>query len=342
MNPKSADFGNDAPSPRKQVPPHHRYADEIGDQRSRGDATHPELRDRPETESERTAQDYLADRRGKDHQRWQFHVAGAAQDSSERVQQPRHHRASEKDLHIADGVGQHVAAPAQALQKPRTENQHDEHEHQPEADADQQRMRGKRRCTISIASSKSARDRGSHAAAHRASRHGHGQDHERKHQRHRRQRLYTEPANIGGLGDNDAGAGAERDHIRPCQPQQGAQNRPFDQRVAHRRLDRRKRLLILVYRYLGDANIGHLCSLGVLAASFLARSCTTPCAPGAWRGCAIRVVIDMPQNRRFYQPTDQTNGGPPPGPALIVTGIWRPQPAARPSSNPLNALAHAG
>src|SRR5436190_10025391 len=45
----------------------------------------------------------------------------------------------------------------------------------------------------------------------------------------------------------------------------------------------------------------------------------------------------------FYQPTDQTNGGPPPpGPALIVTGIWRPQPAARPSSNPVKALVHAG
>ena len=142
----------------------------------------------------------------------------------------------------------------------RAEDQHAQHERQAEADADQQRMRRQRRCAIGVAGAERARNRRRHAAAHRAARHGHGQDHERKHQRHRRQRFDAEPADIGGLGDHHAGAGAERDHVRPCQPQQRAQDRPVDQRVPHRRFRRRKRLFVLVYGNFGDADIGHFFS----------------------------------------------------------------------------------
>ena len=44
----------------------------------------------------------------------------------------------------------------------------------------------------------------------------------------------------------------------------------------------------------------------------------------------------------FDQPIDQSSGGLPPAAALMLTGIWRPQPAARPSNNPSSTLAQAG
>jgi len=113
----------------------------------------------------------------------------------------------------------------------------------------------------SVSPAPSARDRRGHAAAHRAARHGHGQDHERKYQGHGRQRFHAEPPDIRGFGDHHASTRAERNHVRPREPQQGSQNRPVNQRVPRRRLDRRKRLLVFVYGYFGDADIGHLCFL---------------------------------------------------------------------------------
>src|SRR5882757_8994524 len=70
------------------------------------------------------------------------------------------------------------------------------------------------------------------------------------------------PPDIGGLGDDHAGAGAERDHVGPGQPQQRAQNRAVDLRVSYRRLGRRKRTLVLIDRYFGDADIRHFSPLG--------------------------------------------------------------------------------
>ena len=66
----------------------------------------------------------------------------------------------------------------------------------------------------------------------------------------------AEPADIGGLGDHHAGAGAERDHVRPRQPQQRAQDRTVDQRIFRARLRRRKRTLLFVDGYFGDRDIG--------------------------------------------------------------------------------------
>ena len=237
-----------------------RHADRVGDQRTRGDAAHAELRHRPEPEAERAAEHDLADRGIEDDQRRQLHVAGAAQDRGQRIHQPRHHRAAEEDLDIADRVRQHVAAAAEHFQQRRPEHQHDQRERQPEADADQQRMRRQRRGAFDVAGAERARDRRCHAAAHRAARHRHGQDHERKHQRHRRQRFDAEPADIGGLGDHHAGARAERDHVRPGEPQQRAQDRTVEQRIPRRRRDRREAAdVVLGDRNFGDADIGHCC-----------------------------------------------------------------------------------
>jgi len=128
---------------------------------------------------------------------------------------------------------------------------------QPEAGADQQRMCRQDAGAFLVAGAERTGDRRRHAAAHGAPRHGHGQDHERKHQRHRRQRLGAEPADVGGLGDGDAGAGAERDDVRPCEPQQRAQNRAVDQRISRRRCDRAKRKRVFVgYRNFGNTEIG--------------------------------------------------------------------------------------
>ena len=74
---------------------------------------------------------------------------------------------------------------------------------------------------------------------------------------------------------------------------------------------------------------------------FLARYRTMPCASGAWAACGIR-----PPGARHTiaggHPIDHTNGGPPPAAGRRVTGIWRPQPAARPSNNPSRTFAQAG
>ena len=121
-------------------------------------------------------------------------------------------------------------------------------------------MRGERRGALLVAGAERTRNRGSDAAAHRAARHGHGEDHAGKHQRHRRQRLDAEPADIGGLRNDDAGAGRERDDVRPGEPQQRAQDRPVEQRILRRRRRWRQRTFVLVDGYFGNADIGHFCS----------------------------------------------------------------------------------
>ena len=249
-------LGTTRARPEKKIPAHHGDADEIGGQRTCGDAAHAECRDRAEAETERAAENDLADRGGKHQQRRQLHVAGAAQDSGHRVHQPRQHGAAKEDLHIGHRLRQYIAAATEQLQQSPAEDQHAQHEDQPEADPDQQRMRSQRRGAVLVAGAERARDGRGHAAAHRAARHGHGQDHERKHQRHRRQRFDAEPADIGGLGDHDAGGGAECHDVGPGEPQQRRQDRAVQQRILRRRLRRRKRTLVLIDGYLGKADIG--------------------------------------------------------------------------------------
>ena len=150
-------------------------------------------------------------------------------------------------------------------------------------------MRGQRRGALLVAGTDRACDRGRHAAAHRAARHGHGQDHAGKHQRHCRERLDAEPADIGGFRDDDAGAGRQRDYIRPGEPQQRAQNRPVQQRIFRRRLRWRKRAFVLVDRYFGNADIGHFCSRA--RSGCCARGCPStggPDSPCAGRNGGLR------------------------------------------------------
>ena len=284
--------GRDARAAGKNVPCHDGGADGERDQRARGDAAHAELRHRSEPEAEHAAEHDLAGRGVEHDQRRQLHVAGAAQDRGQRIHQPRDHGAAEENLDIADRARQHLAAAAEQLQQRRSEHQHDKREGQPEAAADQQRMGRQRIGARDVAGAERARDRRRYAAAHRAARHRHGQDHERKHQRHRRQQLDAEPADIGGLGDHHAGARAERDHVRPCQPQQRAQYRSVDQRISRRLRQRRKRRLVLIDRKFGDTDIGHFFSrqrdLAAAQSGFLApfprRFHVRPAhGPPAWR-----------------------------------------------------------
>ena len=256
---------------------------DVGGQRTGGDATHAELRDRAEAQAQRAAENDLADGGREHHERRQLHVAGAAQNAGHRVHQPRHHRAAEEYLRIGDRLRQHIAAAAEQFQQRGAEDQHAQHEGQAEADADQQRMRGQRRSAVDVAGAERTRDRRRHAAAHRAARHGHGQDHDRKHQRHRGQRFHAQPADIGGLRDHDAGAGGQRDHVRPGQPQQRAQDRAVDQRVLQRRCRRRKRALLLVDRNFGNADIGHFSSP---RADFVAAARLLPSMAGGDSTCA--------------------------------------------------------
>ena len=170
-------------------------------------------------------------------------------------------------------------------------------------------MRSQRRGALAIAGAERARDRGRHAAAHRAARHRHGQDHAGKHQRHRGERLDAEPADIGGLRNDDAGAGGERDDVGPGEPQQRAQDRPVQQRILHRRLRRRKRALLLVYGDFGNADIGHFCSRAARSGG-CAAGC--PSMAGADSTCAKRIggLRDCRRAARPY-PIDQMNGGLP-------------------------------
>ena len=197
--------------------------------------------------------------RGIEHQqRRQLHVAGAAQHAGHGVEQPRQHGPAEKHLCVGDRMRQHIPASAEHFQNARPEDQHAQHEDEAEGDADQQRMRGERAGALAVACAERPRDGRRHGAAHGTARHGHGQDHCRKHQRHRRQRLDAEPADIGGLRDHHAGAGRQRDHVRPGEAEQRAQNRPVHQRASYRPRRRRQRTLLFIDRDFGD--VGHVLS----------------------------------------------------------------------------------
>ena len=209
LNAQAPDLRHDAGAAGKQVPGHHGDADRIGDQRAGRDAAHAELRDRPEAEAERAAEHDLAHRGIEDHQRRQLHVAGAAQNrrpscSSATAARRRRKKSAHSRPPAPARCRGRPAAPAAMGPKISMPSM----KTRPKQIADQQRMRRQRRGALVIAGAERARDRRRHAAAHRAARHGHGQDHEGKHQRHRGQRLDAEPADIGGLRDHHAGAGA--------------------------------------------------------------------------------------------------------------------------------------
>ena len=148
-------------------------------------------------------------------QRRQLHVAGAAQDRGKRVHQPRRTRrrrrrsAYSRPPAPARCRGRR-AVPAAAGPKISMPSMKVSPKQAPISSACAASVEAR----VVVAGAERARDRRRHAAAHGAARHRHGQDHERKHQRHRRQRFDAEPADIGGLGDHHAGAGAERDDIR--------------------------------------------------------------------------------------------------------------------------------
>ena len=61
LNAQAPELRNDARAAGEQIPAHHGDADEIGDQRTGRDAAHAEWRDRPEAETERAAENDLAD-----------------------------------------------------------------------------------------------------------------------------------------------------------------------------------------------------------------------------------------------------------------------------------------
>ena len=281
---------------------------QVGNQRTGGDAGHAELRDRPEAETQRTAKDDLADGGNQHQQRWQFHVAGAAQDAGHGVHQPWHDRATEEYLGVADRLRQHVAAAAEQFQQFRAKDQHAQHKDEPEAQPDQQGMGGQRRGAIDIAGAKRAGNGGCDPAAHGAARHRHGQHHAGKHQRHRGQRFDAEPADVGGLGYHHTGAGRQCNDVGPGEPQQRPQDRTVDQRVLRRRQRGRQRAFFLIDGNFGNADIGHFCSrargaipgiarqfniLGAIRVApgcFLARQGLIPRARHAMGACAWVVV----------------------------------------------------
>ena len=129
-------------------------------------------------------------------------------------------------------------------------------------------------------------------------------------------------------------------HVGPGEPQQRRQDRAVEQRVLFRRRRRRQRTLVLVYGNFGDGNIGHFVSR---AQSGLLRRGCCPTTIGA--GFPVHGAQGGPARLRasaVFQPIDQTNGAFPPADGFKCTGIWRPQPAARPSNRPFRTLAQAG
>ena len=179
-------------------------------------------------------------------------------------------------------------------------------------------MRGERAGALAIAGAERSRNGGGYRTAHGAAGHRHGQDHCRKHQRHCGQRLDAEPADIGGLRDHHTGAGRQRDHVRPGEAEQRAQNRPVHQRASYRPRRRRQRTLLFIDRDFGD--VGHVLSRAQAirgaamsrcankflraegAATCLARQLPIPPAPDAGVPCgsAFQVVelLNGPDQRR--------------------------------------------
>ena len=249
---KPAQFWNDARAAGEQIPAHHADVHGVGDQRAGRDTAHAELRHGPEPEAQRAAKHDLHDRGIQHQQRRQLHVAGAAQHARHGVEQPGQHRAAEKHLRVGDRMRQHSATATEHREHLGPEDQHAQHEHEAEGDADQERMRGERSGAFAIAGAERTCDGRRHGTAHGTARHGHGQDHCRKHQRHRGQRFHAKTPDIGGLRDHHASAGGQRDHVRPGEAEQRAQDRPVGQRAPYGARWRRQRTFFLIDRDLGD------------------------------------------------------------------------------------------
>ena len=222
----------DLPAPRAEEPQQEQHRRSVGDDEAGGDAGEAEARDRPDAEPEGAAQHDLQRRSGEQRQRGHAHVARAAHDRGEGVEQPGEDRGRQRDARIGQGFVEHRTGAAEGAKDRRAEDQEEPAEEQPGRRPDHHRVERQRIGALDVAGAERAGDRRGDAAAHGPGReHLHQHDHG-EHQRDGRQLRRAEDADIGRLADRHRGDHQHRRQVRQGQAQQRRQDRPLQQSVA--------------------------------------------------------------------------------------------------------------
>ena len=163
-----------------------------------------------------------------DHGR-QHHVAGAADDAGQRVEQPDGDRAGEDDAGVRHRRLQGTVARSHRVVERPPAGQDDGGEHAAEDERDHDRV-GHQRVGVGTATGpQRARHRRGDAAAHTARRHRLHQHDERERHRDPGQGVGAEAADEVRLQHVDGDLGQQHDHARCRQPQQGHRDRSLQQ-----------------------------------------------------------------------------------------------------------------
>ncbi len=161
----------------------------------------PEAGKRSEAEPESAAQYDLHGGSGEQGERRHAHVARAAHDGRQRVEEPDHDRAREPHAGIQDSLIEDRTAAAECAQDRSPKQPEQQREAKTRHDADSQCMHGKGGCALTVACAERAADRRGDAAAHRAGREHLHQHDEGKDQGDGSELRGAQDAHIDGLED---------------------------------------------------------------------------------------------------------------------------------------------
>ena len=159
------------------------------------------------------------------------HVARAAHDGGQRIDEPDDDRPGQCDAGIDERLLEHRALSAEHREDAAPEGDEQHREDEARHGADRQRMQRQRSGPGIVAGAERAADRRGHAAAHGARRQHLHQHHHGEYQGDGGKLGGAEHADIDRLGDRHGGHHQHGREIWQRQPQQGRQYRRVEQRV---------------------------------------------------------------------------------------------------------------
>jgi hypothetical protein len=221
-------------APRQDVPGEHRGARSVEQEERHAAAGNAERRERADAEDQQRRQRHQHHDADADHQCRNKHIAGAADDARQTVEQPEQHAAGKHDVRIGHSRVEFAARAAECAINRPAEAEHDGAEHSAERNMDDDGVQ--RQCIglVAPAAAERARDRGRDAAAH-----GAGGDHLHQHdagkdEGHARERVGPELRDEPGFDQSRGRLRHHDQHVGPRHPQQGRNDRPMQQHARAR------------------------------------------------------------------------------------------------------------
>ena len=221
-------------APGQDIPGEHRGAGGVEQEERHAAAGDAERREWADAEDQQRRQRHQHHDAHADHQCRNKHIAGAADDARQAVEQPKQHAAGKHDVRIGHGRVEFAARAAERAIDRSAEAEHDAGEQRAERNMDDHSVHRQRIGLVAPAAAERARDRRRDAAAH-----GAGGDHLHQHdagkdERHARERIGPELRYEPGF-DQSRGCLRHHDqHIGPRHPQQGRNDRPVQQHARKR------------------------------------------------------------------------------------------------------------